>query len=173
MPTRRDALVLGAVALAAAGAGVVIGPLLLQSGSGAAELLARTFPDSHGKPRRLMEWQGRVVVCNFWATWCEPCREEVPLLIETREKYAPQGLEIVGISIDRVDKVKDFASKFKIGYPLLIADASALDLMKALGNAAGALPFTVILDRAGAVTYRKLGLLKAAELEKAIKPLLG
>jgi hypothetical protein len=77
---RRELLILGAAGVTAAAAGALVGALALQSRSGAATLLAQTFLDTAGKPRRLQEWQGRVIVCNFWATWCAPCREEIPLL---------------------------------------------------------------------------------------------
>src|SRR5262245_2343842 len=100
---RRDALILGAVGVAAAAAGAVGGVLALQARSGAAQLLAARFPDLSGKPRRLLDWQGQVILCNFWATWCTPCREEIPLLVEARRQRAKDGLEIVGIGIDRAD----------------------------------------------------------------------
>jgi thiol-disulfide isomerase/thioredoxin len=173
MPGRREVLTLGGVAIAAAAAGVWLGPGLLQPQGGAAQLFATTYPDQDGQPRRLLEWQGRVLVCNFWATWCEPCREEIPMLVRMREKYVANGVEFVGISIDQVAKVRHFAISYKVSYPLLIADASALDLMRHLGNQAGALPFTVVLNRQGAVAYRKLGLLKAQDLEPVVAGLIG
>ncbi|MCD6042798.1 MAG: thioredoxin, partial [Burkholderiales bacterium] len=78
---RRELLVLGGTGLAAAAAGALVGVLTLQSRSGAAELLAARFEDLEGRGRRLIDWRGRALLCNFWATWCAPCREEVPLLI--------------------------------------------------------------------------------------------
>jgi thiol-disulfide isomerase/thioredoxin len=172
-PGRREALILGAVALAAAGAGVLVGPLLLQSRSGAADLLGATFPDLEGKPRRLIEWQGQVLVCNFWATWCAPCREEVPVLIEARRQHAAKGLEIVGIAIDQPDKVQEFAKSFGISYPILFAGADVIELMRKLGNGSGALPYTVILDRGGTLAYRHLGAVSREQLESALSGLLG
>ena len=97
---RRDALLLAGVGLAAAAAGVLVGPLVLQSRTGAAELQAASYPDISGAMRPIDGWKGLVLVCNFWATWCEPCREEVPLLQEIRQKYTGKGLEVVGIGID-------------------------------------------------------------------------
>jgi len=169
---RRDALIFGAVGVAAAVAGAVVGPILLQSGSGAAELQAAALPDLEGRTRSVSEWQGKVVLCNFWATWCPPCREEIPLLVDLRRKYASHGLEVVGIAVDNAAKVKEFASKYAIDYPILIADASGLDLVRKLGNPSGGLPFTVTLDRKGALVHRKLGLLRRSELEPRIKELL-
>jgi len=169
---RRDALILAGVGLAAAGAGVVVGPLLLQSQTGAAELHAASFPDLAGSPRALDTWKGKVLLCNFWATWCGPCREEIPLLQETRRKYAKNGVEIVGIGIDHADKIRQFAVEFKISYPLLVADSGGIGLMHKLGNGEGALPFTVILDRHGAIAYRRVGILRGGELNTILAGLL-
>jgi thiol-disulfide isomerase/thioredoxin len=168
MPGRREALILAGVGVAAAGAGVFFGPLFLQSQTGAAQLLAVRYPDLTGKPRQLLEWKGKVVICNFWATWCEPCKEEMPLLARIHREYAPKSCEVVGIGIDRPDNIAKFATKYNIDYPLLVADTSALDIMRVLGNRAGALPYTVVLDRQGAIHSRKLGLLRAAELETVL-----
>jgi peroxiredoxin len=173
MPARRDLLILAGVGAAAALAGAIVGPLALQSESGAAELLSVRYPDVTGAPRRLREWRGKVIVCNFWATWCLPCREEIPLLITSRAQYAPKGAEIVGIGIDKVDKIRQFAKDFGIDYPLLVAGASGLDLMRKLGNQAGALPYTVIVDRQGTISYRRLGILRVADLQRVLDGMLG
>ena len=171
-PGRRDALIVGAVALAAAGAGGLAGALLLQSRSGAAALLSATYPDLTGRPRRLLEWQGRALLVNFWATWCAPCREEMPMLAEIRQIYAAKGAEFVGIGIDPAAKIAEFAKTYPVGYPLLVADAGAIELMRSLGNAAGGLPFTVVLDRQGAVGYRRLGPLSRPVVEQVLNSML-
>jgi peroxiredoxin len=170
---RRDVLVLAAVGLAAAIAGALSGVLALQSRSGAADLLGARFSDLEGRPRRLLEWKGRALLCNFWATWCAPCREEVPLLVAAKEASSDSGSEIVGIGIDSADKIREFAKIYKINYPLLVADATAVELMRGLGNRAGALPYTVALDRSGAVVDRHLGALKEAELSQVLARLRG
>jgi thiol-disulfide isomerase/thioredoxin len=167
-PGRRELLILGGAGAAAAAAGLVAGALLLQSRSGASALLSAAYPDLTGRPRRLLDWQGRVLVCNFWATWCAPCREEMPMLSRMRDKYEPKGIEFVGIGIDSGAKISEFAKTHPVSYPLLVADAGAIDLMRSLGNSGGALPFTVVLDRAGTVAYRRLGALAEADLEKAL-----
>jgi thiol-disulfide isomerase/thioredoxin len=170
---RREALIIGAVGAAAAVAGGVAGVLALQARSGAAELLAARFTDLEGRPRRLLEWRGRALLCNFWATWCEPCREEVPVLVAAKQKTSSNDIEIVGIGIDSVDKIKQFASIYKINYPLLVADASAISLLRGLGNKGGGLPYTVALDRSGALVNRHLGALKPDELRQILASLLG
>ncbi len=165
---RRELLVLGGTGLAAAGAGALVGVLALQSRSGAAELLAARFEDLEGRGRRLIDWQGRALLCNFWATWCAPCREEVPLLIAAKQQQPANGAEIVGIGIDSADKIREFAANFKINYPLLVADATAINLLRQLGNSAGALPFTVLIDRSGALAYRHLGVLSRQDLDRLL-----
>ena len=169
---RREALLLGAVALGAAAAGSLVGVLTLQARTGAAELLAAPFIDLSGKPRRLLEWQGRVVACNFWATWCAPCLEEMPMLSAAQQHYAEKGIMFVGIGIDNASKIAEFTRKLGISFQVLIADPSALDLVRRLGNSAGALPFTVFLDRSGAIVHRKLGALNRLELDRILVGLI-
>jgi thiol-disulfide isomerase/thioredoxin len=179
-PDRREALILGTAGIAAAAAGFLVGPVLLrstegrrveESGSSADILRSTALVDLAGKPRRLSEWQGQVLVCNFWATWCAPCREEIPMLMSEREKYRESGLEIVGIAIDNAAKVGEFTVSLKITYPILLAEANGVDLMRKLGNGSGGLPYTVIADRQGALIHRKLGTMKQAELDGILGPL--
>ena len=171
-PSRREVLILGAIGAAAALAGGLAGALALQAQSGAADLLAAPFRDLSGAKRTLREWQGRVLVCNFWATWCAPCREEIPMLVAVRGAFAAKGAEVVGIGIDQTSKIDEFAMAYGITYPVLIADESAMELMSRLGNGPGGLPYTVVLDRLGAVVHRRLGALARAELEEVLKGLL-
>ena len=172
-PARRDLLVLGGAALAAAAAGALVGALTLQSRSGAAALLAEPFDDIHGVRRRLTDWPGRVLVCNFWATWCAPCREEIPLLVAAQQKYASKGVQFVGIGIDQVAKISEFVKEFRIGYPMLVAGGSAMDTMKRLGNQQGGLPFTAFLDRRGSLAQTKLGALRGPDLDGILVGLIG
>ena len=171
-------MILGAAGATAAAAGFLIGPILLRStnekggaSGGNAELRSASFLDLNGKPRKLNEWQGRILICNFWATWCAPCREEIPLLMAAREKYASLELEIVGIAIDNVVKVREFTSSFNISYPVLLAEADGLDLMRRLGNITGGLPYTVVADRQGNVLHRKLGAFHPGDLDTILGPL--
>jgi thiol-disulfide isomerase/thioredoxin len=170
--SRREWLVLSGVGAAAALAGAVVGPILLQSRSGAADLQLVPLPDLTGHTRQISEWRGKIVLVNFWATWCAPCREEIPMLISLHEMYSSSGLEIVGIAVDSVSNVIEYASKYGIMYPVLIADAGGIDVMRKLGNAAGALPYTVVLDRRGVIVSRKLGILRRSEVEHQIKEML-
>jgi thiol-disulfide isomerase/thioredoxin len=170
--SRRDVFILGSVAAGAAVVGGVVGALALQSGSGAAELLAASYPDLSGRTRRLSEWRGRGLVCNFWATWCAPCREELPLLDAAWRKYSSSGVEVLGIGIDTAPNIREYLKVVNIGYPVLVGEGSALGLMRSLGNRGGGLPFTVLLDPAGGVRQTKLGAFTAPELHSGIAALL-
>jgi len=170
--SRRELLTLAAVGVAAAAAGVVIGPLLLQKETGAADLLAANFADLAGNPKSLRDWSGRVLLCNFWASWCDPCREEIPMLARLRERYAASGLEIVGVAVDSTANVVKFMKGAPISYPVLVGGFETTELMRKLGNTAGGLPYTVLLDRNGAIAYRKLGAAKEPEIEAQVRALL-
>ena len=173
MPRRRDALILGGAGLVAAAAGAVVGAFTLQAGSGAAELLGARFLDLEGRPRRLIDWSGRALLCNFWATWCAPCREEIPLLVAAKQKAPPSRLELVGIAIDSVDKVREFSANYRINYPVLVGDASTIGLLRSLGNGGGGLPYTLALDPSGAIVQRHLGALTEADLRQVVARLSG
>lgn len=169
-PRRREALILTAAGLAAAAAGFLVGPALFsgREAPGGDGLMQARLPDLTGKPRQLAEWRGRVLVCNFWATWCAPCREEIPLLVAAHAKYAPKGVEIVGIAVDNAIKVVEFTRSLGVTYPILLSEADGLEYMRKLGNSSGGLPFTVFFDREGRVANRKLGALKQADLDRIL-----
>jgi thiol-disulfide isomerase/thioredoxin len=114
-----------------------------------------------------------VILCNFWATWCTPCREEIPLLDAARQQRAKDGFEVVGIGIDPASKIAEFAANFKISYPILIGDSSVIDLMRGIGNRQGALPYTVAIDRQGRLAYRHLGAFSREDLGQVLAGLLG
>ena len=135
-------------------------------------VLAASFAGLDDKPQALEQWRGKVLVVNFWATWCAPCREETPVFTAMQDKYGTRGLQIVGLAIDRADQVRDFAREFGINYPLLIVGFKAVEIMRTLGNTAGALPFSVIYDRNGQAILAKLGSFHADDLESKLLPLL-
>ena len=141
-------------------------------GQPAAALVGTTLPDPDGKDQALSQWSGKVLVVNFWATWCAPCREEMPMFMRFQRELGPKGLQFVGIAVDQPDKVKQFAGELQLNYPALIGGYGAMELSKVMGNSVMALPFTVIVDREGRVAHTQLGALKEAQLADILSKLL-
>ena len=137
-----------------------------------AQLLALTLPDTHGVMQPLRQWQGKLLVVNFWATWCAPCREEMPAFSQLQKKYAAKGVQFVGIALDSVDKVKDYSLQRPAAYPLLAANYTPMPIMTGLGNLSVGLPFTVIIDRDGKLVQSWVGQWKAVALEPVLIDLL-
>ena len=138
----------------------------------AAALNGLALPDAEGKEQRIDQWRGKVVIVNFWATWCAPCREEMPEFIKSQNELGSKGLQIVGIAVDQPDKVRQFATEIGLNYPALVGGFGAMELSRTLGNNVMALPFTVILDRKGAIAHTQLGVLKPDKLNAIVKQLL-
>lgn len=127
-------------------------------------LFSQTFPTPEGKERALADYRGKLLIVNFWATWCAPCVEEMPDLQQVRDEFAGKGVEVLGIGIDNAKNIVEFRDRFAIRFPLFVAGSGGSELARALGNQAGALPFTVLVSRDGQVIQRKLGPIKPAEL---------
>ena len=124
-----------------------------------------SLKDLTGKSVSISAWRGKSLVVNFWATWCAPCRREIPLLKTIAAEWAGRDLKVVGIAVDYPDKVKDFAGQFKIDYPLLIGDQDALDVAAKFGMASPAFPFTVFTDRRGEVVALFVGELHRPQVD--------
>lgn len=134
-------------------------------------LLGLRLATSEGQWQNLSDWRGKILVVNYWATWCPPCRAEMPAFSRLYDKYKANGVQFVGIAIDGVDKVREFKASQKISYPLLIGTLDTMLGSATLGNSAQALPFTVIIDRNGALDTVKLGRFPEAELEARLHTL--
>lgn len=133
-----------------------------------APLFAATLSDAADKPVALSIYKGKPLIVNFWARWCAPCREEIPDLLQTRARHKASGLEVIGVAIeDNAEPVREFAKAYDIDYPVVLAKAKGIDLMKALGNNRAGLPFTVAIDRQGRMVVLKLGRMKRADFEAA------
>ena len=128
--------------------------------------------DIEGQVRNIDEWNNQVVLVNFWATWCPPCKKEMPAFIELQEQYAKQGFQVIGIALDDEDSVRDFADTMGVSYPLMAAEYDGLQLSRDYGNHIGALPYSVFVDRSGIITYTHTGELSKTQVEEIIKPLL-
>lgn len=131
-----------------------------------------TLPDLDEEPRSLKEWKGRVVLLNFWAPWCPPCRKEVPAFIDLQEKYGDKGFTIVGVTVDTRENAQNFADTMGINYPVLIAEEEGVEIAKRYGNRVGALPYSVLLDREGRIVLTHRNELSYEDAEKALLPLL-
>ena len=138
-----------------------------------AAVYASSFPDTNGQMQTLQQWKGKIAVINFWATWCPPCREEMPELSDLQEKYKDQGVVVIGISTDTVDKIRDFVAESPVSYALLAGDTQAMDLSEQLGNTKSALPYTVIVRADGTIATTYFGRIDTELLEKTLIPLLN
>jgi thiol-disulfide isomerase/thioredoxin len=163
----KRALVLGAAGLAACGAGALGGYWWLTRGAVAGEeakLLGASFESLDGTTTPVSRWKGKTLIVNFWATWCGPCREEMPDFVKAQALYAPAGLQIIGLAIDRKAPVEKFVAELKINYPILMADPAWLDAVKTMGNPQGVLPFTLVFSPSNELMLRRVGKLKFDEI---------
>ena len=136
-------------------------------------LYAAKYPDAAGHDQALNQWHGKVTVVNFWATWCPPCREEIPELSLLQEQYRKRGVVVVGISTDEVAKIREFSAEIKVNYPLLAGSDGAMDVAASLGNNKGVLPYTAIVNVDGRVVKTYFGRVTKALLEETLLPLLA
>lgn len=114
------------------------------------------MPDRTGARRKLSEWRGHPTLFNFWATWCEPCRREIPLLLKLRHEYAADGVEVVGIAVDSRDAVLKYAQDMHIDYPVLVGEQEGFEAVQAFGMET-VLPFTVFTDSQARIVTLKVG----------------
>ena len=124
-----------------------------------------TLPDLDGEPRQLSEWDGDLVLLNFWATWCPPCTKEMPMFQERYEQYADQGFTIVAIAVDELAETRAFIDTFGIGFPILIGQDEAIAVGREYGNRIGALPYSVLIDRGGIVRETHRGEVTETDLD--------
>jgi thiol-disulfide isomerase/thioredoxin len=174
---KRPGAALALVAVLAAAGGYAVYQLQAPgkttvSASGASELWSQPLRDVGGAPHTLDQWRGKVLVVNFWATWCAPCREEIPLFVKLQREYGERGLQFVGIAIDEPGKVQPFAQEFGINYPVMVGGLDTAEWSRRLGNGAGALPYTLIIGRDGVVRATLLGAMKEGALRPYIDTLL-
>ena len=134
-----------------------------------AALLAATFADANGAPASLARFQGKVLVVNFWATWCAPCRDEMPAFTRLQAKWAGRGVQFVGLSAEEPAKVIAFGRDLGINYPLWVGGDEVDAVARRLGNRLGVLPFTVLIDPRGTVLDRKVGPYTEAGLDGRLR----
>ena len=127
------------------------------------------FSDLQGNEQSLGQWDRQLLVVNFWATWCGPCKAEMPILAKLQTKFGVRGLQIVGIAVDSRLNVANFSKNSATSYPLLIDEVGAIEFSKRLGNRLGLLPHTVVLRPGGDLIYNKLGVISEVELTEIIE----
>ena len=177
MTPARRAILFAAIGGAAAAAGYGFHrwrgtPAVFSGADPMAAILASRLTTLDGKEQSLSDFLGRVLVINYWATWCAPCREEIPIFVRMQREYGDQGLQFIGIAIDQADKVRGFAAEFQINYPLLLGGMEAVDLSRRAGNKAGVLPYTLVIDRSGRMVTGLAGGISEASLRTQLTPLL-
>lgn len=136
-------------------------------------LFASSFDDLEGKPQQFARWQDKTVVVNFWATWCPPCREEIPAFSRLQQRYAAQGVQFVGIALDSADNVRAFAAAYPVSYPFLMGGAAGGDLARQLGNTSLSLPFTLLISPQATLHLVRLGPLSESEIDLAVQQSLA
>ncbi|HCC73092.1 MAG TPA: redoxin [Methylophilaceae bacterium] len=137
-----------------------------------APLFTSIINDPEGKPQSLKQFENKIIVLNFWATWCEPCREEMPELSNFYTENSSKNVVVIGIAIDEAKAVKSYLKKTKVMYPILVDEDKGVILSKNLGNNQGILPYTVIINSNGSVQKTIFGRIHKDQLDATLKPLL-
>ncbi|MGZ5042946.1 MAG: TlpA family protein disulfide reductase [Usitatibacter sp.] len=145
------------------------GPSLDASDISPAAPFSAAFADTAGLPASLGRFQGKVLVVNFWATWCAPCREEMPAFARLQARWGPRGVQFVGLSAEDPALVKRFAEGLRVDYPLWVGGDEVGNLARRLGNRLGVLPFTVLVDARGTVLDRRVGTYTEKELDERLR----
>lgn len=125
--------------------------------------------DLNGEMRNIKEWDGKLIVLNFWATWCPPCLKEIPEFIELQEAYGDQGFQIIGVAVDDEEAVREYVEKVGMNYPSLVVQDEGVMLAKRYGNGIGALPYTVIINRDGEISNTIRGELSKIRAEELLE----
>jgi len=169
---RRQFLLAAGVAAVAATAGALIATWRTRTHSASHESVRALFEkewfSADQKPVSTENWKNRVLVVNFWASWCPPCVEEMPTLDKIQREFDPKKMLIVGIGIDSPSNIRQFLEKNPISYPIVLGGLGGNDVNKMLGNPSGALPVTVVINPKMEITGRKLGKISEDELRKLI-----
>jgi len=128
--------------------------------------------DLDGKLRNIKEWDGKVLLVNFWATWCPPCKREIPAFMALQEQYGKQGFQVIGVAIDNEEAVRDYVDTMGINYPVMAAELDSMDIARQYGNRINALPFSAFVGRDGKIVLTRPGEMSFEMTEKIIQGLL-
>ena len=169
---KRKGLVIIAAMLALTGGILVRGFLSSPGQTSPTPLPTFNLPDVAGNQHDISEWQGKIRVINFWATWCPPCLKEIPEFIALQEQYAAKGVQFIGVAIDDQKPVEEYLASIKINYPILMAGDTGIDLAHQLGNIVDAVPYTVVVNQQGQIIHRHRGEFSKEQIMEIITPLL-
>lgn len=137
-----------------------------------AQLPTFQYADLDGELRRSTEWYDQILVLNFWATWCPPCRKETPMFVDLQAQYQAAQVQFVGIAVDDPEQVRTFADTYGVNYPVLLGDLTAMRLARQLGNRFEALPYTLVAGPGGKVVFRQQGEVHRETLEPILQQLI-
>lgn len=161
------------VAMISLGAGVTARsgwPLLEKP---AQPLPAFNLSDLSGKQHSISEWRGKILIINFWATWCPPCKKEIPEFVALQKQYGDQGLQFIGVAIDDKKSVGDFLSSTPINFPVLIAEDEGIALAHKLGDISGTVPFTIVVNAEDQIIHQHPGNFSKEQILEIVAPLLA
>lgn len=178
MTRRKNIIIISLILFCGLGAG--LGLLWATQNRGGMNLVANAeatlpefaYPDLAGVDRASGEWNGQVMLVNYWATWCPPCRQEMPHFVDAQREFGDQGLRIIGIAIDDPELVRDFVDLYNINFPILIGGLNAMEVSKRMGNQFETLPYSAIYDRDGKLVLAHAGMFTAEQLHEVLSPLL-
>lgn len=168
-PFNRRTLLLGAGGAVAAALGASLAwHRLGHAGLSAAaqDFWTRRFTAPDGQELAVAPWRGGPLLVNFWATWCPPCVKELPEINQFYGEVRSRGWQVLGLAVDQADPVKSFLAKTPLDFPVALAGSDGLSLVRALGNAAGGLPFSLLFDESGEIAWRRLGSTHLEELRE-------
>lgn len=173
---RRQWISIAGISLVALLAGVLTSQWIyktsLASDPAIKAFFANPWQTPDGKTVDTAQWQGKVLVVNFWASWCPPCVEEMPTLDALQGEFKDKNVLFVGIGIDSPSNIRQFLEMTPVSYPIVIGGLEGSNLSKQMGNSQGALPYTIIINAQGKSTSSKLGKISEEELRKSIKSAL-
>ena len=131
------------------------------------------LPATDGKKHSLRDWKGKVIMLNFWASWCAPCQFEIPRFVRYQSHYADKGLQIIGIGLDEMTKLKNVERSLEMNYPsMVIAQNAGGALLEKFGNDQGIVPYTVVIDKDGTISYIHRGAMEDEDFKEFVLPLL-
>ena len=165
--TRRLILAGAGVGAAALGASLAWRKLNPPAVSPAAQAFwARRFPGVDGAELDVARWRGKPLLVNFWATWCPPCVKELPEINQFYGEAKAKGWQVLGLAVDQAEPVKAFLKKTPLDFAIALAGAQGLSLVRELGNPAGGLPFSLLFDETGEISWRRLGVSRLEDLRQ-------